>query len=65
MNEEQAEKVAEALGGSTWQSGGDIWLVLFEKADGKLVVLSDDVVCEYDDRDSFEENEPSASILLR
>ena len=26
------------IGGSVWQSGGDIWLVLFERADGKLMI---------------------------
>ena len=29
MEEEQANTVARALGGDVWQSGGDIWLVIF------------------------------------
>jgi len=41
MDEKQANAVAEALGGETWQSGGDIWLVLLRRSDGRLVVLSD------------------------
>ena len=28
MDEKAATNVAEALGASAWQSGGDIWLVL-------------------------------------
>ena len=64
MNEEQARDVAEALGGTMWQSGGNIWLVLFEKADGEIVALSDEVVCEYVNQEALENSKPSASILL-
>ena len=64
MNEEQANAVADALGGRAWQSGGNIWLVMIERNDGKMVVISDDVVCEYADQDAFEAGESSASILL-
>lgn len=64
MDEQQAKAVAEALGGEAWNSGGDIWLVLFRRSDGKLVVLSDEVVCEYENEEAFEENKPSQTILL-
>ena len=64
MDEIQASAVAEALGGSPWQSGGDIWLVLLRRGDGKIVVVSDEVVTEYDDDDAFEANRTSASIPL-
>jgi hypothetical protein len=64
MNEEQAEAVAEALGGRTWQSGGEIWLVLFERADGKLVVISDDVICEYASQAELDMSRPNQSIIL-
>lgn len=64
MDEKNAEAVAEALGGETWQSGGNIWLVVLRRADGKLVVLSDDVICEYNNDEAFENNSPALSILL-
>ena len=64
MTEEQAEKVATALGGSTWQSGADIWLVLINRTDGRLVVISDEVVCEYTDQEAFDAGEASVSVLL-
>ena len=64
MNEEQANAVADALGGSAWQSGGDIWLVLFERADGKLTVLSDEVACEYANQETFENYQADCSILI-
>ena len=64
MNEEQAEHVALAIGGETWNSGGDIWLVCCERSDGRLVVISDEVVCEYQDRAAFDVNKPAATILL-
>jgi len=64
MDESQAEQIAEALSGETWQSGGDIWLVLLRRTDGKLSVISDEVVCEYDDEESFEKAKPAKTILL-
>jgi hypothetical protein len=64
MNEMQAKQVAEALSGETWQSGGGIWLVLIRQGNGKLIVISDESVCEYDDEKHFEESKHSKAILL-
>ena len=64
MDQHQATTVAEALAGETWQSGGDIWLVLLRRSDGKLVVISDEVVCEYESTEAFEENRADAAIML-
>jgi hypothetical protein len=64
MDEKQAKMVANVLGGQTWQSGGDIWLVLIERTDGKLVVVSDEAVCEYKNEESFEKAKPEKTILL-
>lgn len=64
MNEEQANAVATALGGETWQSGGDIWLVLIHRADGRLVVISDELVGEYESQEAFDDAKPAASIFL-
>lgn len=64
MDEQQANAVAKALGGSAWNSGGGIWLVRFERADGKLVVLSDEVLCEYDSEEAFVQTEASALVML-
>jgi hypothetical protein len=64
MNESQAEQVAEALSGEVWQSGGDIWLVLLRRTDGKLAVISDEAVCEYDNEERFEKANPAKTVLL-
>lgn len=64
MNELQAKQIAEALSGETWQSGGGIWLVLLRQGNGKLVVISDEVVCEYDNQRYFDESKPAKSIFL-
>ncbi len=64
MTEDQAIAVADALGGDTWQSGGDIWLVLRKRNDGRMVVISDECVCEYSDQDAFDRVQPSKSLLL-
>jgi hypothetical protein len=65
MNEQQANAVAEALCGSAWHSGGGIWLVLKERSDGRLVVISDEVVCEYTSQADFENGaKETAAIRL-
>lgn len=64
MDEQQANAVAEALGGETWQSGGDIWLVLSRRMDGRIIAISDDVVCEYADEDALQSGEASFSLPL-
>ena len=64
MDEEQATAIADALGGETWQSGGDNWLVLLTRTDGKLVVISDDSVCEYANQAAFDEARATTMIVL-
>jgi hypothetical protein len=64
MDEPQAQAVAGALGGETWQSGGDTWLVLLRRSDEKLVVISDEAVCEYENDTAFDANHPTQLIVL-
>ena len=64
MDEIQASKMAEILGGQVWQSGGGIWLVLIHRQDGQLVVISDEVICEYASDEDFENSSPSRSIII-
>ena len=64
MDEHEAEMVAKALGGQAWNSGGNIWLVRFERSDGKLIVLSDEVICQYENEDDLNNCRVGASIIL-
>lgn len=64
MDEEKAEALAKLLGGETWQSGGDVWLVLIRRSDGKIVAISDEAVCEYADEDDLGAGEPGVFIGL-
>jgi len=64
MEEEQAKKVADALGGEVWDSGGDMWLAIIRRTDGKLVVISGDSVCEYNSEADFEEAKAASMIVL-
>lgn len=64
LNEETAEQVAKTLGGEAWQSGGGIWLVLIHRKDGKCVVISDDVVCEYATEADFDSGKADNRVLL-
>lgn len=64
LNAETAEQVAKALGGEAWQSGGGIWLVIIRRKNERLVVLSEDVVCEYASESEFDEGRPLKFIAL-
>jgi hypothetical protein len=64
MTEEQAQSVADALGGDTWQSGGDIWLIVKHRQDGRVVVISDEAVCEYASDGDFEKGQAASVIVL-
>ena len=64
MDEEKAEMLAKLLDGETWNSGGDIWLVILRRADGKVVAISDEVVAEYADEEALGAGEPGVFIGL-
>lgn len=64
MDEKKAEALAKLLGGETWQSGGDVWLVLIRRADGKIVAISDEVVCEYANEEALGAGVPGMFIGL-
>lgn len=64
MTEEQANAIADSLGGESWQSGGGIWLVLKHRKNGAIVVISDEAVCEYSTEYEFDACRPNATILL-
>ena len=65
LTDANADAIAIALGGEAWQSGGGIMLILFRRPDGRLVVLSDECVCEYASEEAFEQNSADTCIRLR
>ena len=64
MDEEKAEALAKLLGGETWNSGGDIWLVILRRADGRIAAISDELVAEYADEEALGAGEAVGQILL-
>ena len=64
MNEEQANALAEIFSGEAWNSGGGIWLAAYWRGDGKYIVFSGDVVCEYDSEEAFDKCTASNSLIL-
>jgi hypothetical protein len=64
MDELRAKAVANALGGESWQSGGGIWLVLLRKDRGRLVVISDEAICEYEGEASFDQGRATSVIII-
>lgn len=65
MTEEQARQIAKLMDADSWNTGGEIYLVIFRRTDGKIVALSDEVVCEYADEEALEAGKPTRSITLR
>ena len=64
MTESEAQAVAAVVSGNVWDSGGGIQLVVIERSDGRVVAVSDEVVCEYADRDALTHGRPSNTIML-
>lgn len=70
MTKDQAEQIAEILDGEATLGedlvdGEENWLVFFERADGRLVVLSGRSVDEYADREAFKNAYCYATIGFR
>jgi hypothetical protein len=64
MTKKNAVAVAKAFDGTAWHSGGNIWLVRIDRPNGNLVVLSDELICEYTDEAAFDNGMPSKEIEL-
>lgn len=64
MTEEQANAIADALGGDSWQSGGGIYVVMLHRRDGRLIVLTDECVCEYENDEAFDNGQAIRAIEL-
>ncbi len=64
MDESRAESIAALLGGYAWNSGGGIHLVVIERQDGHKVVISDEVIFEYQNVEAVESGQPLAAIRL-
>lgn len=65
MNENEANMIASILGGYAWDSGCGYHVVIINRPNGTITVVSDEVVCEYTSLDVYEEGAiPSATIHL-
>jgi hypothetical protein len=65
MDEENAQHLAEILGGEIWDSGGGICLVLKHRSDGKIVAISDETLSVYgSEEELLSGGKPLESLLL-
>lgn len=69
MDHHKANQVADALGGIAVRGEdaslpGSEWVVIFDRPDGRVVVLSETSVDEYGDRDAFHAGQCYATISL-
>ncbi len=64
MDYQQAKEISETLGGSVYQREDGSWLVVFERADGRVVAIFDDSVEEYADLDDLASRRCYACISL-
>jgi hypothetical protein len=54
VEEGWARSLAGLLGGEPHQSGGNIWVVLFQRSDGRFIVVGDDGADIYQSADHYE-----------
>ncbi len=65
MDQQQANQLANVVGGAAWHSGGGIWLVMAHTADGGVVVYSDELIARYENDEAFGNgDEPIAKYAL-
>ena len=64
MDKAKADALAKLLGGYVWDSGGGINLVVIPRCDGKLIMISDECICEYEGDDPLEAEQPTNTIVL-
>lgn len=64
MNKEQAKQIVELMNTDYWNSGGDIYLLIFRRNDGKMVALSDEVICEYENEEALEAGKTGRAIAI-
>ena len=64
MSHPRAAEIAEVMGGEPFESDEEGWIVLIERADGRIVTLSETVIAEYYDRDAFATGRCYSSINL-
>lgn len=63
--QDKTELLAQMLGGESYNSGGNCYLCIVTKPDGRVVVFSEDAIAEYATRDAlFEDGKESAIIYL-
>lgn len=65
MTETLANRIAEEFRGEPYRAGSGVWIVRFRRADGGVVVLSDECVTEYEDERSWEEGWDLDTIYYR
>ena len=63
MDQSSAETIAKIFGGDSWNSGGEIWLVLLRRSDGRVVAISDECVSVYEGEESLQTGQAGESIF--
>ena len=62
MTEFLAKAIAEELGGKAHHTGGNLWVVEFDRADGSLVVLGDMGAFQYRHRTHWDESDDGDEV---
>jgi hypothetical protein len=63
MEKEQAIKLANALNGDYWHSGGGIWLVTLHHESGTCTVFSGEIIAQYKSNEAFENGEDPMQVI--
>jgi hypothetical protein len=64
MDDMDADRLARLHGGEPYESADATWLVVLRRDEGRVVILTDTSVDEYEDWEAFEQGSCDASIRL-
>jgi hypothetical protein len=65
MDELKADLLARTLGGQAYVTDDDAWVVVIDRRDGKVVILTDESVEEYADWQAFKAGHRDSAIRIR
>jgi hypothetical protein len=64
LTESEVQRLAAALGGDVWDSGGGVELIVVERPDGRAVAISEEAVGEYADIEALTGGQPPLNSII-
>ena len=62
MTEKQAQTIAEIFNAKMWRPHWGVYLVVIERQDNHIIVINDESISEYKNKNDYFENDPHSII---